>query len=106
MGSLTVRNIGDDVKHRLRLRAARHGRSMEDEIRHILADAGTGDLAGTAGDSGPGQRATRRAASVPSHVVPQTTTLVGRRILLVIGGGIAAYKSLDLARRLKERGAE
>ena len=29
----------------------------------------------------------------------------GRRILLVIGGGIAAYKSLDLIRRLRERGA-
>jgi phosphopantothenoylcysteine decarboxylase/phosphopantothenate--cysteine ligase len=32
-------------------------------------------------------------------------TLAGRRILLVIGGGIAAYKSLDLVRRLRERGA-
>jgi phosphopantothenoylcysteine decarboxylase / phosphopantothenate---cysteine ligase len=31
--------------------------------------------------------------------------LEGKRILLVIGGGIAAYKSLDLIRRLKERGA-
>src|SRR6202045_992032 len=31
--------------------------------------------------------------------------LDGKRILLVIGGGIAAYKSLDLTRRLKERGA-
>jgi phosphopantothenoylcysteine decarboxylase/phosphopantothenate--cysteine ligase len=31
--------------------------------------------------------------------------LHGRRILLVIGGGIAAYKALDLIRRLKERGA-
>jgi phosphopantothenoylcysteine decarboxylase / phosphopantothenate---cysteine ligase len=30
--------------------------------------------------------------------------LHGRRILLVIGGGIAAYKSLDLIRRLRERG--
>jgi len=29
----------------------------------------------------------------------------GRRILLIVGGGIAAYKSLDLVRRLKERGA-
>jgi phosphopantothenoylcysteine decarboxylase / phosphopantothenate---cysteine ligase len=28
----------------------------------------------------------------------------GRRILLIIGGGIAAYKSLDLIRRLRERG--
>ncbi|MCP5085457.1 MAG: bifunctional phosphopantothenoylcysteine decarboxylase/phosphopantothenate--cysteine ligase CoaBC [Rhodobacteraceae bacterium] len=32
--------------------------------------------------------------------------LNGRRILLVIGGGIAAYKSLDLIRRLQDRGAE
>jgi phosphopantothenoylcysteine decarboxylase / phosphopantothenate---cysteine ligase len=31
--------------------------------------------------------------------------LSGRKILLIIGGGIAAYKSLDLIRRLRERGA-
>jgi phosphopantothenoylcysteine decarboxylase / phosphopantothenate---cysteine ligase len=31
--------------------------------------------------------------------------LHGRRILLIIAGGIAAYKSLDLIRRLRERGA-
>ncbi|MFT4160040.1 bifunctional phosphopantothenoylcysteine decarboxylase/phosphopantothenate--cysteine ligase CoaBC [Shinella sp.] len=33
-------------------------------------------------------------------------SLAGKRILLVISGGIAAYKSLDLIRRLRERGAE
>ncbi|MBC7906420.1 MAG: bifunctional phosphopantothenoylcysteine decarboxylase/phosphopantothenate--cysteine ligase CoaBC [Rhodospirillaceae bacterium] len=32
--------------------------------------------------------------------------LDGRRVLLVISGGIAAYKSLELIRRLKERGAQ
>ena len=32
-------------------------------------------------------------------------TLSGNRILLIIGGGIAAYKCLDLIRRLRERGA-
>ncbi|MCX8995744.1 bifunctional phosphopantothenoylcysteine decarboxylase/phosphopantothenate--cysteine ligase CoaBC [Rhizobiaceae bacterium BDR2-2] len=32
-------------------------------------------------------------------------TLSGKRILLIISGGIAAYKSLDLIRRLRERGA-
>jgi phosphopantothenoylcysteine decarboxylase / phosphopantothenate---cysteine ligase len=32
-------------------------------------------------------------------------TLASRRVLLVIGGGIAAYKALDLIRRLRERGA-
>ncbi|WP_420585120.1 bifunctional phosphopantothenoylcysteine decarboxylase/phosphopantothenate--cysteine ligase CoaBC [Ruegeria sp.] len=31
--------------------------------------------------------------------------LASKRILLIIGGGIAAYKSLDLIRRLRERGA-
>ncbi|MFT5797438.1 MAG: phosphopantothenoylcysteine decarboxylase/phosphopantothenate--cysteine ligase [Candidatus Azotimanducaceae bacterium] len=32
--------------------------------------------------------------------------LSGKRILLIIGGGIAAFKSLDLIRRLRERGAD
>src|SRR5690242_11442285 len=31
--------------------------------------------------------------------------LKDKRILLIVGGGIAAYKSLDLIRRLRERGA-
>jgi plasmid stability protein len=39
MAALTVRNIDESVKRRLRVRAAEHGRSMEDEIRHILKDA-------------------------------------------------------------------
>jgi len=34
------------------------------------------------------------------------SAIANKRILLVIGGGIAAYKSLDLIRRLRERGAE
>jgi phosphopantothenoylcysteine decarboxylase/phosphopantothenate--cysteine ligase len=33
------------------------------------------------------------------------TTLANKRILLVVGGGISAYKALDLVRRLRERGA-
>lgn len=32
--------------------------------------------------------------------------LAGKRILLIIGGGIAAYKSLELIRRLRDQGAE
>ena len=32
--------------------------------------------------------------------------LQGKRILLVVGGGIAAYKALDLARALRRAGAE
>ena len=36
MGSITIRNIDDSIKQRLRLRAASHGRSMEEEARSIL----------------------------------------------------------------------
>ncbi len=36
MASITIRGLDDDLKQRLRLRAARNGRSMEDEVRTIL----------------------------------------------------------------------
>ena len=39
MASLSIRNLDDRVKERLRLRAAANGRSMEAEIRAILSDA-------------------------------------------------------------------
>ena len=39
MSSLTIRNLDNDVKERLRQRAAVHGRSMEAEVRHILSEA-------------------------------------------------------------------
>lgn len=39
MSSITVRNVPDEVHRALRVRAARHGRSTEAEIREILAAA-------------------------------------------------------------------
>ena len=36
MASITIRNLDDHLKHRLRVRAAEHGRSMEEEAREIL----------------------------------------------------------------------
>ena len=39
MASLTIRNLEDPLKVRLRVRAAHHGRSMEEEVRHILRTA-------------------------------------------------------------------
>ncbi len=39
MTSITVRNIEDDLKRRLRIRAAEHGHSMEEEARRILRSA-------------------------------------------------------------------
>ena len=39
MASITIRNLDDDVKTRLRVRAAENGRSMEEEARVILREA-------------------------------------------------------------------
>ena len=93
MGSLTVRNLPEDVKKRLRLRAAANGRSMEEEVRLLLAEGA---------EAAPTKPAT---GSKPSRRPAQPVTeVVVRRVLLIISGGIAAYKSLDLIRRLRERG--
>lgn len=39
MASITIRRLDDAVKARLRIRAARHGRSMEEEARQVLSAA-------------------------------------------------------------------
>jgi plasmid stability protein len=39
MAQFVVRDLEEEVKVRLKRRAARHGRSMEEEIRHILRNA-------------------------------------------------------------------
>jgi len=93
MASLTVRKLDDALKKRLRLRAARHGRSVEDELRVILRAA-----ADEAGDDAPPPAKKSARARRPETAASVT------RVLLIIGGGIAAYKSLDLIRRLKDRG--
>src|ERR1044072_5769867 len=90
MASLTIRKLDEAIKAELRLRAARHGRSVEDEGRGILREAS--QLAHAAPAPAPvGARPPRAVASAEP------------RITLIIGGGIAAYKALDLIRRLKER---
>jgi plasmid stability protein len=43
MAQFVVRQLEDDVKTRLQRRAKRHGRSMEDEVRHILRNAAKDD---------------------------------------------------------------
>jgi plasmid stability protein len=43
MASITIRNLEEGLKRRLRMRAAEHGRSMEDEVRNILRASLTDD---------------------------------------------------------------
>ena len=49
MAQLVVRNIEETVKSRLRRRAARHGCSMEEEVRDILRNATKNEEPATAG---------------------------------------------------------
>ncbi|MFY9839287.1 MAG: bifunctional phosphopantothenoylcysteine decarboxylase/phosphopantothenate--cysteine ligase CoaBC [Xanthobacteraceae bacterium] len=97
MASLTVRQLDDSLKRLLRLRAARHSRSMEDEVRVILRQAAEEREREAAELLAPSTRQQHDSATAPA--------VDGPRIVLVIGGGIAAYKSLDVIRRLQERGA-
>ena len=87
MASITIRQLDEALKTALRLRAAANGRSMEDEVRTILRSAAAEPA---------------RAVAAPRDHQPSREA-VQPRVLLIIGGGIAAYKSLDLIRRLKER---
>ncbi len=98
MASITIRQLDDDLKQRLRLRAVRNGRSMEDEARTILRQVAALESEAARQGAAPAGGAAERAqlGRIPA---PGT-----RRVLLIIGGGIAAYKSLDLIRRLKEHG--
>ncbi len=48
MPTLTIRNLTEDVHRALRLRAASHGRSVEAEVREILAAAVVSSPAGVA----------------------------------------------------------
>jgi phosphopantothenoylcysteine decarboxylase/phosphopantothenate--cysteine ligase len=91
MASITIRQLDEALKKKLRLRAARNSRSMEDEVRNVLREA--------ADDSGLAPVAAKPQVSSRADLLTGT-----KRVLLIIGGGIAAYKSLDLIRRLKERG--
>ncbi len=104
MASLTIRKLDERLKQRLRVLAAGNGRSVEEEIRQILKTA-----------AGPDRPAAPPAPSAPApHRDPEPAAprepeiagpaARGSRVLLIIGGGIAAYKSLDLVRRLRERG--
>ncbi|PIO43119.1 bifunctional phosphopantothenoylcysteine decarboxylase/phosphopantothenate synthase [Phyllobacterium zundukense] len=66
---------------------------MEEEVRLLLGDLANTTPFGT-------------VAAVVGEPSAVSGSLSGRRVLLIIGGGIAAYKCLDLIRRLRERGAQ
>src|SRR5260370_6671631 len=107
MASITIRQLGEDWKQRRGLRAARNGRSMEDEARTILRDAASLEAGRIEARTEAHQRAAPRGrvvADTPARAAAGAHATGTQHILLIIGGGIAAYKALDLHRPLKEPG--
>jgi phosphopantothenoylcysteine decarboxylase/phosphopantothenate--cysteine ligase len=94
MASLTIRKLDEAVKVYLRLRSAGNGRSVEEEVRVILGELVQGR---------PYEAAPQAPAPAPAAPVPRVAKAGEARVTLIIGGGIAAYKALDLIRRLRER---
>jgi phosphopantothenoylcysteine decarboxylase/phosphopantothenate--cysteine ligase len=97
MASITIRKLDDAVKTYLRLRSASHGRSVEEEVRVILGELIQGHTVL------PGSTIAPPLATGPLPSPRAASATVEPRVTLIIGGGIAAYKALDLIRRLKER---
>src|SRR3954452_4933060 len=99
MASLTIRKLDEGVKTYLRLRSAKNGRSVEEEVRVILRETIEGRPFEFPGRS----QAVQSSAQASFSPLPRAVVGDESRITLIIGGGIAAYKALDLIRRLKER---
>jgi phosphopantothenoylcysteine decarboxylase/phosphopantothenate--cysteine ligase len=97
MASLTIRKLDEAIKAELRLRAAGNGRSVEEEVRIIL-----GELIHGRPEPAPSYPRRPPSAAAPTRNNPDPVSGIPS-VTLIIGGGIAAYKALDLIRRLKER---
>jgi plasmid stability protein len=67
MSSITVRNLDESVKASLRLRAARHGWSMEQEVRQILQQTVAPEQAGARSFA---EQITQRFAGLQAESLP------------------------------------
>ena len=77
MSSITIRNLDDKLKASLRLRAARHGLSMEQEVRNILHATLSADLGLTSG-LGFAQRINQRFKGLGSETLELPERQVAR----------------------------
>ena len=76
MASITVRNLDDAVKNSLRVRAARHGWSMEQEIRQILQQTVAPEQAGQISFA---ERVNRRFADLKVDSLPVPSRQIARK---------------------------
>ena len=130
MASITIRNLDEKAKQALRERAAKNGHSMEEEARLLLSSPAPvvrnktlsnapiglphtpvsgGERVLPLSSMGYDGSETGVEHATISHTISEEFSdfpAAGKRVLLIITGGIAAYKCLDLIRRLRERGVQ
>lgn len=70
MASITIRKLDDQVKLKLRIRAAEHGRSMEEEAREILS-SGVQEKQGCSMNLYDAMRARLKAAGIRGIDLPE-----------------------------------
>ena len=75
MASLTLRNIDESLKAKLRMSAAENGRSMEEEARQILKEF----LLRKRSSKGIGSRISKRFAAIGGTDLPEVPRSVPRR---------------------------
>lgn len=85
MTTLTVRNVPEDAKHRLRQVAAAHGRSMEEHLRQLILEAGA--------DLVPAPGGVREARASFQHPAPDARAESRARIerLVALGRGLEDF---------------
>jgi len=128
MANISIRNLDDGIKEALRRRAAAEQCSMEEFLRRCLAAAAekagnpaalalAGHEAAAADWPGrlinePNSEAAGAARVAAGETQPAgkgaeapLAAVRGKNIVLIIGGSIAAYKALELIRRLRRAGA-
>ena len=75
MSSITIRNLDESIKSSLRLRAARHGWSMEQEVRQILQQIMAPEQDGQVSFA---ERVNRRFARLETDSLPITPRQIAR----------------------------
>jgi len=105
MGSILIRGFDHKTKRRLRDRATRHGRSVEQEVREILKDA----LASEGSDTGRSLDAIRRPAArfsgvaLPTRGPEKESWLSGIFAMAGVGRAVFAGEDPDdYVRRMRQ----
>ena len=75
MSSITIRNLDESIKSSLRVRAARHGWSMEQEVRQILQQILAPEQAGQVSFA---ERVNRRFAGLEVESLPVVPRQIAR----------------------------